>query len=70
MLLPLFGKTLTDINQIVNDLSLPAYTARQISDWLYKKNVSSIDEMTNLSAKARVLLSERHYIGVSDPVDV
>ena len=67
---PLFGKTLSELSQTVGELSLPAFTARQIADWLYKKNVSSIDEMTNLSAKARALLSENHTIGVSDPLAV
>ena len=67
---PLFGKTLAELSQITKDLSLPAFSARQLADWLYKKNVSSIDEMTNLSAKARAQLTEKHYIGVSEPLAV
>ena len=67
---PLFGKTISELSQTVNELSLPAYTARQIADWLYKKNVSSIDEMTNLSLMARTKLSEKYTIGVSPPLDV
>ena len=67
---PLFGKTLSELSQIVSELSLPAFTARQIADWLYKKNVSSIEEMTNLSAKARALLAENYILGVSEPLAV
>jgi 23S rRNA (adenine2503-C2)-methyltransferase len=67
---PLFGKTLAELSQIVKELSLPAFSARQITDWLYKKNVSSIDGMTNLSAKARALLAENHSMGIGEPLAV
>ena len=67
---PLYGKTLTELSQIVEELSLPAYSARQVADWLYKKNVSSIDGMSNLSIKARTLLSEKYCIGASEPLEV
>ena len=66
----LFGKTLAELSQIVNELSLPAFTAKQIADWLYQKQVSSIEEMTNLSAKARALLSENYCVGTSEPLAV
>ncbi len=36
----------------------PAYRAKQIWGWLYKKNAISWDEMTNLSKKLRAKLSE------------
>jgi len=67
---PLFGKTLPELSQIVRELSLPAFSARQIADWLYVKNVSSIDEMTNLSVKTRTLLAENYSIGVAEPLAV
>lgn len=61
---PLFGKTLTELQIIVSELGLPKFTAKQITDWLYKKNISSIDEMTNLSVKARELLNEKYEFGL------
>ena len=67
---PLFGKTLSELSQIVRELSLPAFSARQIADWLYRKNVSSIDEMTNLSAKNRALLAKNYSVGVAEPLAV
>ena len=67
---PLFGKTLAELSKIVQDLSLPAFSARQMVDWLYRKNVSSIDEMTNLSAKARTLLAGNYSVGLSEPLAV
>ena len=66
----LFGKTLTELQEICNDLDLPKFTAKQIADWLYKKDISSIDEMSNLSKKARAALNERFDYGISAPVSV
>ena len=54
---PLFGKTLTELKELMRKLKLPSYTATQITDWLYKKDIASTDEMTNLSKKAREILS-------------
>lgn len=64
----LYGKTYHEISEIVTELKLPAYTAGQITDWLYKKNVRNVDEMSNLSKTARHELDSRCYIGVSPPV--
>ena len=60
----LFGKTLDELKAVCNRTGLPAYTARQIADWLYKKPVLSIDEMTNLSKKAREILSSEFEFGL------
>lgn len=60
----LFGKTLSELQELVNELSLPKFTAKQISDWLYKKHISSINEMSNLSQKARDLLSDDYIFGL------
>ena len=61
---PLFGKTLNELQELVIDLKLPKFTAKQIADWLYKKEISSIDEMTNLSIKARELLNKKYEFGL------
>jgi len=60
---PLFGMTLSELQTVVAAHGLPAYTARQIADWLYHKHVESIDTMTNLSKRARDLLNEHHVVG-------
>ena len=67
---PLIGKTLAELQSIVKELDMPAFTAKQISEWLYKKRVSTIDEMTNISVKNRTVLSESYEIGRSLPVQV
>jgi len=67
---PLLGKTLPQLFEITNELGLSKYTARQISDWLYKKEVLTIDEMTNLSKVGRQMLNERFEVGRVAPVTV
>lgn len=67
---PLFGKTLPELQDLVKGLELPAYTARQIAEWLYKKEITSIDDMSNLSKKARALLDEHYDFGLTPPGSV
>lgn len=66
----LFGLTLKQLTKIVIELGLPKFTATQITGWMYKKHIHSIDEMTNLSKKARNLLSEKYEIGLIAPSNV
>jgi 23S rRNA (adenine2503-C2)-methyltransferase len=60
----LLGKTLSDLKLIAGKLELPAFVADQIAYWLYKTNIQSFDEMTNISKKARMLLAQRYDLGV------
>lgn len=66
----LFGKTYTELVDIIEENNLPKYTAKQICDWLYKKKNSSIDEMSNISKKTRELLKEKYEIGLKEPISV
>lgn len=58
----LFGITLDQLKQEVSALQLPGFTAKQITDWLYKKHVSEISEMSNLSKKTRDLLEQKYIV--------
>ncbi len=49
----LFGKTLNELREIVSQLELPVYTAVQIADWIYQKEVVSFSEITNISLNNR-----------------
>ncbi|WP_339811927.1 23S rRNA (adenine(2503)-C(2))-methyltransferase RlmN [uncultured Imperialibacter sp.] len=40
----------------------PAFRAKQVSEWLWKKSATSFDEMTNLSLKTRDMLKEHFSI--------
>ncbi len=61
----LIGKNLEELKRVVAEEGLPAFTAKQIAQWLYVKKVRTIDEMTNLSKAARALLSEKYEVGVT-----
>ncbi len=64
----LLGNTLPELQNIAGSLSLPSFTAKQIADWLYKKRVTEIARMTNLSANARDALSEAYEAGGFSPI--
>ncbi|MBO4984565.1 MAG: 23S rRNA (adenine(2503)-C(2))-methyltransferase RlmN [Bacteroides sp.] len=65
----LLGLTLSELQQVVKNLGMPGFTAKQIASWLYGKRITSIDEMTNLSLRHRELLKESYVIGAEPPVD-
>jgi 23S rRNA (adenine2503-C2)-methyltransferase len=64
----LFGRNLKELEELVLKLNLPKFTAKQIADWLYKKRVDSIDEMSNLSKAARELLNANYVFGTNKPI--
>ena len=66
----LYGKTLNELIAVTKRLGLPGFAARQIADWLYKKEISTIEEMTNLSKKMRELLAADYEIGLSAPEQI
>ena len=65
----LLGLSLDELKNVVQELSLPRFTASQIADWLYRKRVDSIGEMTNLSKAAREKLSEEWEVGWTMPAE-
>lgn len=67
---PLIGKTPGELKEIVLQLGMPAFTGKQIAEWLYKKRVLSIEEMTNISVKNRAVLNEQYTVGRTEPVQV
>ena len=66
----LFGKTLNELTTLAIQLGMPKFTGKQMAEWLYQKDVTSIDEMTNLSKKARELLSSKYEFGLVVPTKV
>ena len=61
--------TPAELKALVASLGMPAFTAKQVAQWLYVKHVKSIDEMTNLSKQNRELLSEHFEVGAMEPID-
>lgn len=66
----LLAMTLDELKLAVKELAMPAFTAKQIADWLYKKKITSIEEMTNLSLSNRKKLNEIYEVGVYAPIQV
>ena len=66
----LTGKTLEELQLLVSANHWPAYTARQIAEWIYKKRVRHPDQMTNIPKKIREELARDYCIEWKEPVDV
>ncbi|MCC8199089.1 MAG: 23S rRNA (adenine(2503)-C(2))-methyltransferase RlmN [Tannerellaceae bacterium] len=65
----LLGMTLEELKEVATAASLPGYAARQLADWIYKKKVTSIADMTNIAVSKRAFLEENYEIGGTAPVD-
>jgi 23S rRNA (adenine2503-C2)-methyltransferase len=61
----LFGKTLSEIVNIVESYGMPVYSARQIAEWLYSKDITDIDQMSNISKTNREKLKENYTLGLT-----
>lgn len=66
----LYGASFAELQELTQELGLPRFAAKQIADWLYRRFVVSIDQMTNLSKVARERLKERCDLGLSAPLKV
>lgn len=66
----LYGKTLNELIAVTRRVNLPGFAARQIADWLYRKEINQIDDMTNLSKRMRETLSGDYEIGLTAPSGV
>ena len=63
----LMGMTLAELQQVAAYVGLPGYTAKQMADWLYKKHVTEVSEMTNVALAKRSALAERYEVGAYSP---
>lgn len=64
----LFGKTLDELKAVADKIGLPKFAAKQLAQWLYQKDITSIDEMTNISVKNRDSLKESYEYGTTAPL--
>ena len=68
VLMPLLGRTLSELEEIAIGLSLPKYVGQQLAQWIYDKRVTDFEAMTNISLKARQLLAQHYTIGRQAPL--
>ncbi len=66
----LVGKTLSDFQELARERGWPKFTARQLTEWIYQKNVSSFEEMTNISKKIRQELEQDFEVGLTPHIKV
>ena len=64
----LYGLTLSELQTLCAELSLPRFAAKQIARWLYVRRVKAIEEMTDLSKAARAALEEHYELGLASPL--
>jgi 23S rRNA (adenine2503-C2)-methyltransferase len=64
------GMLLSELEEFVRSRGLPAYRAKQITDWVYKKRVGSFDAMSDLPNELRAQLAEEFEFPPSEVVRV
>ena len=62
---PIYGQTLDSLQQWLKSAGEPAFRAKQIMQWLYKKRAKAWDEMTNLPQSLRSTLETSFDIAPS-----
>lgn len=65
----LLGMTLAQLREVAAEVGLPAYAAGQMADWLYRKQVGAIAEMTNIAVAKRQLLETHYEVGAVAPAE-
>ncbi len=66
----LLGLTLEEMVDVVKNLQLPAFTAKQLVRWIYVKRCADFASMSDISQKGRSILQENCKVGFSHPVKV
>lgn len=62
----LFGETLESLKESVVAAGFPAFRAKQVMEWLYKKRVDEWDAMSNLPKAFRAWLDENYIMYPTD----
>lgn len=65
----LFGKSLTELEQIVLELGEKKFRAKQLTDWIYAKDAKEFAEMSSLSISFRAKLEAKYQVGNIDYTD-
>ena len=66
----LLGKNIEELKTVCEQYGLKSFAAAQMADWLYRKRVCSIEEMTNLPKAARAALARDYTVGRTAYVDL
>ena len=56
----IYDKTLAELEEYFESIGEKKFKARQLYDWLYKKRVTSFDEMTNIKKELRTFIASTY----------
>ena len=59
----IYGKNIAELKAVVAQVGLPAFAAKQLAEWMYKKGTTSFEQMTNISLAGRKALAEHFTSG-------
>lgn len=68
-LTPLLGMNIEELKEVATSVGAKAFVGKQMAEWLYKKRVTDIEQMTNISKNVRSALALHYTIGCSTPID-
>ncbi|MBI2996666.1 MAG: 23S rRNA (adenine(2503)-C(2))-methyltransferase RlmN [Candidatus Melainabacteria bacterium] len=58
----LSGLTESELIELVSNMNWPSFKGKQLHCWIYKKHISSFDEMSDLGIKEREFLKEKYEL--------
>ncbi len=64
----LLGKNLQELQDIALSVGLPKFAGKQIAQWIYRKRITDINQMTNISLQGRERLAASFCVGRTDAV--
>ena len=65
----LLGMNLEELKRFVISGGMPAFTGKQLAEWIYKKRVDDFGKMNNISKKNREWLEANSVIGREKPTE-
>lgn len=63
----LLGKSVDELTEVALAFGLRRFVGAQLSEWIYKKRVVDIDQMSNISPKIREQLTQKYIVGGGAP---
>lgn len=65
---PLLGLTLDELKDVASQLGLPPFVGKQMADWIYKKRISHVSQMSNISRENRQKIEAIYTVGRETPI--
>lgn len=69
MMKKLIGLNSDEFGMVAAEMGLPSFVAKQLMEWVYKRNIPSVALMTNISLKNRERLQKEYEVGIIPPAE-